>query len=37
VGRCELDSSGSELGPVAASCEYGNDPSGSTKSGEFPY
>jgi hypothetical protein len=35
VGRCGLDSSGSEQGPVAGSCEHGNEPSGSVKVGEF--
>jgi hypothetical protein len=31
-----LDSSGSTQGPVAGSCEHGNEPSGSIKCGEFP-
>jgi hypothetical protein len=35
VGRCGLDSSGSGQGPVAGSCEHGNEPSGSIKVGEF--
>jgi hypothetical protein len=35
VGRCELDASGSEYGPVAGSCEHGNEPSSSLKGGEF--
>jgi hypothetical protein len=35
VGRCGVDSSGSEYGPVAGSCEHSNVPSGSTKGGEF--
>jgi hypothetical protein len=30
-----LDSSSSGQGPVAASCEHGNEPSGSIKDGEF--
>jgi hypothetical protein len=30
-----LDSSGSGYGPVAGSCEHGNEPLGSTKYGEF--
>jgi hypothetical protein len=30
-----LDQSGSELGQVASSCEYGYEPSGSIKCGEF--
>jgi hypothetical protein len=34
-GSCGLHSSGSGEGPVAGSCEYGNEPSGSTKDGEF--
>jgi hypothetical protein len=29
LGRGEVDSFGSELGPVAGSCEYGDEPSGS--------
>jgi hypothetical protein len=35
VGRCGLDSSGSGWGPVAGSCEEGNEPSGSIEGGEF--
>jgi hypothetical protein len=35
VGRCELDASGSELGPVVGSCEHSNEPTGSIKCGEF--
>jgi hypothetical protein len=34
LGRCDLDASGSGYGPVAGSCEHGNEPSDSTK-GEF--
>jgi hypothetical protein len=34
-GRCGLDESGTGLGPVADSCEDGNEPSGSIKGGEF--
>jgi hypothetical protein len=30
VGMCALHSSGSRYGPVAGSCEHGNEPSGST-------
>jgi hypothetical protein len=30
-----LDSSGSGFGPVAGSCEHGNETTGSTKSGKF--
>jgi hypothetical protein len=38
MGRCGLDSSGSGHGPVAGSCEHGNEPSGSIiKGGEFLY
>jgi hypothetical protein len=33
--RCGLDSSGSGLGQVAGSCEYGNESLGSIKGGEF--
>jgi hypothetical protein len=29
LGRCGLDSTGSGQEPVAGSCEYGDDPSGS--------
>jgi hypothetical protein len=32
---CRLDSSGSGQGSVAGFCEHGNEPSGSTKCGEF--
>jgi hypothetical protein len=32
---CEVDSSGSEYTPVTGCCEYGNEPSGSTKDEEF--
>jgi hypothetical protein len=35
VGRCGLDSSGSGLGPVAGSCELGNELSGSIKGRKF--
>jgi hypothetical protein len=35
VRRCRLDSSGSGLGSVAGSCEYGNEPSDSIKVMEF--
>jgi hypothetical protein len=35
VQRCGLDSSGSGYGPVAGSCEHGNEHSGSTKGGYF--
>jgi hypothetical protein len=31
VGRCGLNSSGWEQGPVAGSCEDGYEPSGSIK------
>jgi len=34
---CGFDSSGSGWGPVASSCEHGNEPSGSIKGGEVPY
>jgi hypothetical protein len=30
-----LDPAGSEMGQVASSCEYGDEPSGSIKYGEF--
>jgi hypothetical protein len=30
-----MDASASEQGPVAGSCEYGKEPSGSIKGGEF--
>jgi hypothetical protein len=33
--RCGMDSSGSENGSVAASCEHHNEPLGSIKGGEF--
>jgi hypothetical protein len=35
VARCGLDSSDSGQGPVAGSCEHGNEPSGSIKGGKF--
>jgi hypothetical protein len=35
VRRCGLDSSGSGQGPVAGSCEHGNEPLGSIKGEEF--
>jgi hypothetical protein len=35
VGWCARDSSGSGRGPVADSCEYGNEASGSVKAGNF--
>jgi hypothetical protein len=35
VLRCGLESSGSGYGSVAGSCARGNEPSGSTKGGEF--
>jgi hypothetical protein len=35
VRRCGLDSSGLGQGPVAGSCEDGNEPSGSIKDGAF--
>jgi len=35
AGMCVLDASGSEQGPLAECCEHGNEPSGSTKGGEF--
>jgi hypothetical protein len=35
MGKCELNACGSEQGPVAGSCEHGNDPSGSIKGKEF--
>jgi hypothetical protein len=34
-GKVWLDSSGSEQGPVAGSCEHGNEPAGSIKGAEF--
>jgi hypothetical protein len=30
-----VNSTGLGRGPVAATCEYGNEPSGSTQSGQF--
>jgi hypothetical protein len=33
VGRCGVDASGSGYGLVAGSCQHGNEPSGSIKSG----
>jgi len=35
IGNCGLDTSSSGQGPVVSSCEHGNEPSGSTKGGEF--
>jgi hypothetical protein len=35
VGSCCLNASGSGWGPVAGSCEHGNEPSGSIKGGEL--
>jgi hypothetical protein len=35
MGTCGLDSCGSGLGPVAGSCEDGNEPSGTIKGVEF--
>jgi hypothetical protein len=35
-GRCGLDAFASEQGPVAGSCEQGNEPSGSIQRGKFP-
>jgi hypothetical protein len=35
VGNCGLDASGSGQGPIAGSCEHGNESSGSTKDREF--
>jgi len=34
-GGCEMDSSGSGLGPMAGSYEHGNERLGSIKGGEF--
>jgi len=34
-GSCGLDTSGSGYGPVKRFCKHGNEPSGSTKGGEF--
>jgi len=36
VSRCGLDAPGSGYGPMAGTCEHGNESSGSTKGGEFP-
>jgi len=33
IERCGLDPSDSECGPVAGSCEYGDEPLGSIKGG----
>jgi hypothetical protein len=33
VGRCGLDASASECGPMVGSCEHDNEPSGSVKGG----
>jgi hypothetical protein len=35
VGKCGVDASGSEQGPVAGSCKQGNEPSDPIKGGEF--
>jgi hypothetical protein len=35
VGICGLVSSGSGQGPMAGTCEHGNETSGSIKGGEF--
>jgi hypothetical protein len=35
MGRCGLDSSGSEKGPLVGFCEYGNELSGSIKGNNF--
>lgn len=35
VGGCELDSPGSGQGPLAGSCKYGNEHSGSMKAETF--
>jgi len=35
MGRCGLDASGLEQGPVSGFCEYSNEPSGSIKGREF--
>jgi hypothetical protein len=35
VGKCGLVASGSGYGLVVGRCEHGNEPSGSTKGGEF--
>jgi hypothetical protein len=36
VEKCELDASGSGLGPMVGCCEQGDEPSGSIKGEEFP-
>jgi hypothetical protein len=36
VGRCGLVVYSSGLGPMAASCEQGDEPSSSINGGEFP-
>jgi len=35
LGRCRLDESGSEQGPVSGYFEHGSENVGSTKGGEF--
>jgi hypothetical protein len=35
VGRCGLHTSGSVEGPVAGSCDFANEPSGSVNVGDF--
>jgi hypothetical protein len=35
VGKCGQDESGSGYGPLAGSCEHGNEFLGSVKCGEF--
>jgi hypothetical protein len=35
VGRCGLNASGSELGPVVGPWEHGNEPLDSIKGGKF--
>jgi hypothetical protein len=35
VGRCGLDASGRESGPMPGFCEHGNELSGPMKGGEF--
>jgi hypothetical protein len=37
VRECRLDSSGSDLGPLADCCEHGDKPSGSIKGAQFLY
>jgi hypothetical protein len=37
VGRCGVNSSGSEYGAVVGSCEHGNETSGSIKGAKFLY